>query len=357
MSDDKYIAFDVHQATTVVWVMNAAGQEVDSTIVPTQPQPLIRYLEGLRGRLHLTFEEGTYAAWLYDLLQGRVAELVVCDPRHNALLKEGSKTDQHDARKLADLLRTGMLRPVYHGSRSLRNLQELAHAYQALVQDTTRVMNRIKAFYRSRGLDCTGHGVYSQKQRASWWERLPAGASRLRAQLLHEQLDQLRRLRRKARGALLAESRKHTVAARLREVPGFGPLRVALVMAAMQTPHRFRTRRKLWGYAGLGLVQVGSSEYAWVEGRAVRRPRALQLRGLNRNHRPGLKALFKSAALAAIRQPGPFKDYYESRAQKGVDPAILRVTVARKLAALILRLWKKGGRYQAEGVKPAGKQA
>ena len=132
MSEDKYIAFDVHQATTVVSVMNAAGREVKTAVLPTQAQPLLGFLESLRGRLHLTLEEGTYAAWLYDLLQGRVAELVVCDPRHNALLKEGSKTDHQDARKLADLLRTGMLRPVYHGNRSLRNLQELAHAYRGL---------------------------------------------------------------------------------------------------------------------------------------------------------------------------------------------------------------------------------
>ena len=353
MSEDKYIAFDVHQATTVVSVMNAAGREVKTAVLPTQAQPLLGFLESLRGRLHLTLEEGTYAAWLYDLLQGRVAELVVCDPRHNALLKEGSKTDHQDAHKLADLLRTGMLRPVYHGNRSLWNLRELAHAYQALVQDTTRVMNRIKAYYRSYGIDCAGRGVYSRKQRESWMERLPAGASRVRGELLHEQLEQLRSLRRRARRELLGESRKYLVAARLCGLPGFGPLRVALLIAGMQTPHRFRTRGKLWSYSGLGLVQKGSSEYRLVEGRAVRRPGALQLRGLNRSHRPGLKALFKSAALVAIRQPGPFQDYYQSRLQQGVDPAILRVTVARKLAALVLSLWKKGGRYRAEGVKQA----
>jgi transposase len=353
MSDDKYIAFDVHQATTVVSVINGAGRELDSAILPTQPQPLVRYLESLRARLHLTFEEGTYSAWLYDLLQGRVAELIVCDPRRNALLREGNQTDHTDARKLADLLRTGMLRPVYHGSRSLRNLQELAHAYLALVKDTTRVMNRMKAFYRSHGIDCAGRGVYSPKQRGIWLQRLPAGASRVRGELLHDQLEQLRPLRRQGRRALLLESRKYTVAARLREIPGLGPLRVALLIAVLQTPHRFRTRRKLWTYAGLGLVQEGSSEYGWLEGRAVRRPRALHLRGLNRNHRPGLKAIFKSAALVAIRQPGPFKEYYEARTQRGVDPAILRVTVARKLAALTLSLWKKGGRYRAEGMKQA----
>jgi transposase len=353
MEDIKYIAFDVHQETTVISVLNAAGREVKTAVLPTQPQPLIAFLEGLRGTLYLTFEEGTYAAWLYDLLVDRVKKLIVCDPRRNALLKEGNKTDAHDARKLAELLRLGSLQAVYHGSRSMRPLQELAHGYEALRDDTTRVMNRIKALYRGRGIDCSGRGVYSKGQRANWLERLPAGATRLRAELLHTELDQVSTLRRKARVALLAQSRKYTVAARLRQIPGMGPLRVALALAHLQTPHRFRSRKQLWAYIGLGLVQRGSSEYRMKEGRAVRRPHALQLRGLNPNHRPELKEIFKSAALTAIRQPGAFKNYYDARVPQGVDPAILRVTVARKLAALLLHLWKKGGHYPVEGSQQA----
>ena len=97
----------------------------------------------------MTWEEGTWAAWLYDLLQPQVQEVVVCNPRRNALLKEGSKSDKVDARKLADLLRTGMLRPVYHGENGLRTLRELARSYQTISKDLTRVMNRLKALYRS----------------------------------------------------------------------------------------------------------------------------------------------------------------------------------------------------------------
>ncbi len=353
MSSEKYIALDVHQATTVTSVLNAAGREVDQSVIATKSQPIRSYLEGFSGPLHVTLEEGTYAAWLYDLLEGRVAEIVVCDPRHNALLKEGSKTDRNDARKLADLLRTGMLRPVYHGRQSLRPLQELVHSYEALVEDTTRAMNRIKALYRRRGIDCAGRGVYTQKQRASWLEQLSAGASRLRGELLHDQLDHTRSLRRKARLALLQESRKHQISARLREVPGLGPLRVARLIAWIQTPHRFRTRRQFWAYCGLGLVIFDSSEYRLVKGQVVRRAQPVKIRGLNRNHQPRLKEIFKSAALTAIRQPGPFKEYYDQRVQQGRDPALLRLSVARKLAALVLSLWKKGGRYRAQDVKQA----
>jgi Transposase len=76
--------------------------------------------------LQVTLEEGTCAAWLHDLLKPHVTGVLVCDPRKNALLKSGNKNDRIDARKLADLLRTGLLSPVYHGEAGVRTLKELA---------------------------------------------------------------------------------------------------------------------------------------------------------------------------------------------------------------------------------------
>jgi Transposase len=66
------------------------------------------------------------------MLQPQVQQLLVCNPRRNALLKEGSKSDKVDARKLAELLRAGLLRPVYHGENGLRTLRELVHSYKLL---------------------------------------------------------------------------------------------------------------------------------------------------------------------------------------------------------------------------------
>jgi transposase-like protein len=98
----------------------------------------------------VTFEEGTCAAWLHDLLKPHVSRLVVCDPRKNALLKDGSKSDQIDARKLAELLRGNQLSSVYHGDHGLRTLKELGRSYLTITKDLTRVMSRIKALYRKR---------------------------------------------------------------------------------------------------------------------------------------------------------------------------------------------------------------
>src|SRR5580693_460078 len=98
--------------------LNGAGKLVMESIVETKASTLLDFLQGLRGELHVTVEEGTWAAWLYDVLKPHVAELVVCNPRRNALLKEGSKSDKVDARKLAKLLRSGMLRGLPRRART-----------------------------------------------------------------------------------------------------------------------------------------------------------------------------------------------------------------------------------------------
>jgi hypothetical protein len=85
------------------------------SILETKAATILQFFAGLRGTLSVTFEEGTWSAWLYDLLHARVDQLVVCNPRKNALLKDGNKSARIDARKLAKLLRGNQLKPVYHG--------------------------------------------------------------------------------------------------------------------------------------------------------------------------------------------------------------------------------------------------
>ncbi len=84
--DIKYIGMDVHKEAVVIAVLNSSGKLVMESIVETKASSILQFIHGLRGELHVTWEEGTWAAWLYDLLQPQVARVLVCDPRRNALL-------------------------------------------------------------------------------------------------------------------------------------------------------------------------------------------------------------------------------------------------------------------------------
>jgi transposase len=352
VNSEKYIGLDVHQATISVAVMDSNGKLVMESILETKAATILQFFAGLRGTLWVTFEEGTCAAWLYDLLNPHVSKLVVCNPRKNALLKYGNKSDRVDARKLAELLRGNHLKPVYHGETSVRTLRELARSYVTTVKDLTRVMSRLKALYRSWAIPCAGRDVYYTRHRAEWLGKIEHAGVRRRAEQLYQHLDVLQQLRQQVRRELLAESRKHPATAKLRQIPYLGPIRSALLVALIQTPHRFRTKRQLWAYSGLALETRTSAEYRYVEGQLRHSKKLLSIRGLNKDHNHDLKALFKAASITASVHPGPFQDFYQALLGKGMKPTMARLTLARKIAAITLTLWKKGEGFDAEKLKP-----
>lgn len=352
MSSVKYIGLDVHQATISAAVLDEGGKLVMQSVLPTKSGAILDFLGGVRGELQVTFEEGTQSAWLYDLLVGRVARVVVCNPRQNALLKVGNKSDRSDCRKLGELLRGGHLSPVYHGENSAGAMKQLSRSYAGLTEDTTRVMGRLKALYRSQAIGCAGKKPYGGRHREEWLKQLTQAGTRRRGERLYQELDALQALRRGARQDLIAESRKHPGVKVLRTIPFLGPIRAAVLIGRVQTPHRFRTKRQFWTYCGLGLETRTSSDYCLVKGEIQRKKKPVFIRGLNINHNHDLKNLFKGAATTASSCQGPFRDFYEGLLAKGMQPAMARLTLARKIAAIALHIWKKGEPFDAEFLKP-----
>src|SRR5947199_6232810 len=129
MNQEKYIGMDLHDATISAAVKNAQGKLVMECVLETNAATILDFIQGLRGTLALTFEEGILAAWLHDLLKPHVSRLVVCDPRKNALMRDGNQNDRADARNLAELLRTNQVKAVYHGKHGTRALKELGRSY------------------------------------------------------------------------------------------------------------------------------------------------------------------------------------------------------------------------------------
>jgi transposase len=344
MNEAKYVGLDVHQSSTVAAVHNERGKRVMESILETERETIQSFLKGLTGTIHVTFEEGTHAAWLYDVIKPLVSELIVCNPRANKLLASGNKSDRVDANKLALLLRGGQLKGVYHGGLSVRALKELVHTYDALVSDTTRVMNRIKAIFRSRAIRCAGRDVYYPGHRSEWLEKLIEPMVRRRAEFLYQELESLKVLRREAKKEMLREARRHKAYPVLKQIPTMGPIRVAEVIARIGSPHRFRTKRQLWNYIGLAVTTRTSAEFEVEKGRVRRRAKRVVTRGLNTNYNHRLKYVFKSAALGGINRE-PFASFYQDLIRRGMQSEMARLTLARKIAAVTLRIWKKGERF------------
>jgi hypothetical protein len=88
---DRYIGLDGHAESCTLRVLTATGREVARQVVETNGSALVQAIRAVPGSKHLCFEEGAQSAWLYELLQREVDELVVTMPEK----QRGSKDDMH----------------------------------------------------------------------------------------------------------------------------------------------------------------------------------------------------------------------------------------------------------------------
>jgi transposase len=342
----RYIGLDVHAASTTFAVISEAGKRLGSQVVETNGQALVEQIKTIPGERHVVLEEGTQSAWLHEILSPHAEEIVVAVVSGS----RGQKDDERDAFALADQLRMGAIkRRVFKELGTFQTLRELGRTHAMLVQDSARVQNRIKALYRSRGIAVAGKSVYAEKGREEFLAKLP-DATRGAAKTLYAQYDAVEDIRQQAEKELVKEAHKHSISRTLETCPGLGPIRVAQMMPVVVSPARFRTKRQFWSYCGLGIVMRSSSDWVRKEDGGWNRANVQKTRGLNRSHNHTLKNIFKGAATTVIAQLGesePLHQDYQRLTTAGTKPNLAKLTLARKIAAIVLSMWKSKEKYDS----------
>jgi transposase len=334
---DRYVGVDAHAESCTLGVIGPSGKRLKSMVVETNGQALLEAVRSIPGRVHLCLEEGTQSAWLHELLSPHVEELVVVMPPES----KGAKDDLRDAWARADELRRGTIETrVYKAPLHLAALRSAVRAYGFAVRDVVRAKNRLKSVFLSRGI-ATDASIYDAERRRNRLEKLVPPHRQL-ADWLGRQLDELEPLREEAEGWLLKESKAHPIIRKLATAPGMGPIRTAQVVAIAANPERFRTRRQFWSYCGLSIVTRSSGDWVRGKDRGWERSRVHQTRGLTRKRHPLLKSVFKGAATTLIAQlpDHPLHKDYERMLAAGIKPNLAKLTLARRIAAMVLSMWK-----------------
>lgn len=320
----KYIGMDAHSRTSTFVVIGKSGRVLRQARIASTEKELLGFVRSVKGEKKLAFEEGVMSQWLYLLLKDEVDELVVCQPREKA----GAKTDTIDAGEIADLLRVGRLKSVFHADSALMELRTLVSGYDDVIEELVRAKNRYKALYRQVAVPVDEAGFYRSVEMVS---RLDTDERRYVAYTVFEQLGLLEEQRRGYQERFEANERTHKSIRLLTSIPGIGPVRANQIVAVMVTPHRFPDKYHLYSYAGLTKHKLVSDG---------------KLYGRKRSHGPtALKRVFKSAALSAMGSDTAFRRKYDAMRDVGRDDRAARGAVARKLAATVLGVWKSGKRY------------
>ena len=345
---ERYIGLDAHTTSCTLAVVGPSGKRLRELVVETSGEALIGTLHSISGQRHLCIEEGELSGWLYEVLRPHVHRLVVAQPPRG---QKGPKSDKIDAYQWAEQLRINAIETkVFKAPSRYPALRELGRTYRIVSQDLVRAKNRLKSLYRRRGVYVSGNGLYVREKQKTWLEKLPVSAQ-VAAQTLHAEVDSLAGLKSKVQDNLLAEATKHAIVKTLMTAPGLGAIRVAQLVPIVVTPHRFRTARHFWSYCGLGIVMRSSSDWVQLADGGWIRAEIKQTRGLNKNRSAVLKYLFKGAATTVISQQAgqsPLRDSYQRLLDCGTKPNLAKLTIARKIAAAVLRMWKEEKPYDPE---------
>jgi transposase len=325
-----YIGLDAHSKTSTFVVLDSNGQVVSSSTVGTTETSILDEVRCLQGSKALVLEVCTLSKWLYALLRDEVDELIICDPG-KAHRKNGPKNDYADAERLAQLLRGGFCKAVYHEESFFYDLRKLVNTYRKLVWDIARIKNRYKALFRSEAIDVTGGRVYSDPKRI---QKLSGKIDQFVAGHLFELLEELQEQKKQFQAEFKRLEKKHSLIRHLSTVPGISTIRACIIAAAVCSAERFEDKHHFWSYSML--VRHAIESGGKVYGRKQIRARA------------DLKDAFLGAAESIIKNRSPLIDFYEESKKKGQHHREARKGLARKVASICLRIMRTNQPFKEE---------
>lgn len=326
MSYRYYIGMDAHSKTSTFAVMNRKGKVVKKVSVATTEAEVLKLLCSVNGPKALTFEETTISQWLYVLLKSEVDHLVVCDPAAN--FKKGAKTDKIDAVELADLLRVGRLMPVFHTNDERIELRTLISGYEDLNKEIVRTKNRYKALFRLSATLVRGSRVYSDPKMI---QKLSTKTQKFVAKPLFYQLAILDQHKELYQKKFKQNFRRYKEMRLIKSIPGFGETNTNQIVGLVVSPWRFATKYKFFSYAMLVKHKQISDGVSYGQKRVYGQSQ--------------LKAIFRMAALAAMKSDNAFKRKYQQMILNGGNQKAAFNAVSRSLAATVLGIWKSGKKY------------
>ena len=343
-----YLGLDAHIRHCVLAGMDTRGKLLFSERLPTSEAALISHIVATNARKkHLVLEESSLADWLAGALRDYVDELIVCDPRHNALISSSShKDDREDAFNLARLLRLGELKPVYHSDQAHRAVfKSSVQLYLELRNQQVSQKNRIKAKFHHAGvLHVDGKRVFDAKHREHYLSRLPDKARRAMLSHLYAVLDATLAAQEAARRDMIRLGAKYSEIKEFEKVPGMGPIGAHVFDAFIQTPHRFATRQKLWKYCKLAVRDRSSAG------------KPLAYKRLDKAGIGELKAVSHRAFHAALRSSGSneVSRFYEaSLARTNHDATHARLNTQRKILTVMWAIWRNDVAYNPDLFYPS----
>jgi transposase len=334
------LGLDLHQRESQLCILTEAGEIVERRIATARER--FTAVLGNRAPARILLEASTESEWVARHLESLGHTVIVADPNFApmyAARRRGVKTDRRDARTLMEALRLGAYRAIHRASAAQRHVRAQLAVRDALIRTCTRYVNVVRALTRREGLRLASGGPEHLERKLAALSLAPelvAELAPLRVVLepVNTQIDV-------ADAQLAATAASDPLFARLRTVPGIGPVTAAAFVATLDDVARFRTAHQVQGYLGVTPREYSSGER--------------QQRGrISKTGSPRMRALLVEAGWRLLRSTdpaaAPLRAWAERiAARRGRN--IAAVALARRLAGMLYALWRDGATYRAPAAR------
>ena len=340
MKKIAYLGLDVHARNCVLGNMDDSGTFRGNREFTTSENNIINALNSIKTKVkYLALEEGTLAQWAAQVASPYVSQVIICDPRENALIyKSSQKKDPIDTRKLCRLLRLGELKQVYHPEDDARAIFKAAvQHYHDLSHQLARFKQKIKAMYRHWGvIDVFGDSVYTAKGRDRHLQQIKHRPIREQLQRLYHLVDHSAAMKQSAKKSMEDLGRKYPEIREFKKMSGIGSVGAHTFDAYIQTPYRFAKDSRLWRYCRLGVSDRSSDG------------KPLGFKRLDPSGIAELKSLSYRAFTASMKGDNEVKRFYHQSLQRTHNRKHARLNTQRKILSAMLTIWKKGDAYRSD---------
>ncbi len=335
-----HLSMDLHAKNFTLGDMEADGSFRGNIDFPTSEKNIIHAVTSIKAKeKYLTIEAGTLTYWAAQVANPFVTQVIVCDPRENALIyKSPYKKDKVDTRKLCKLLRLDELHHVYQPENDERAIfKAAAQHYIDLRNQLTRIKLKVKAMYRHWGIiDVFTDAVYSNSSRDEYLGQVKHFPVREQLLRLYYLMDQTEAMRKSSLKSMKQLGRKYAEIREFVKIPGIADINAHIFDAFIQTPDRFAKRSRLWKYCRLSITDRSSDG------------KQLGFKRIDRSGIGELKAVSYRAFMAALKGDNEVKRFYLDSLQRTHDRKHARLNTQRKILAVMYSIWKKGAAYKPE---------
>lgn len=327
-----YLGLDVSDKSTCLCAVDERGAISWRGVCATDPETLARTIERhCRGVVRVVLETGALSSFLYHGLTERGVPVVCICARHakGVLSTRVNKTDPHDAEGLAQLARTGWFKSIHIKDDATHLIRAELKVRDQLVRTRQAMANQLRGLLKLFGLRLGK--VTTPAKRAERLAALFAQKPELKPALvpLVSTLEALDKQIADASRSLKRRAAADPVCARMMSIPSVGPILALTYKSSIEDPERFERGKDAGAYAGL----------------VPRRQQSGHRDSLGRISKAGdpmLRSILYEAAnnlLSRLKRPCALQDWGKAlAAARGARKA--RVAVARKLAVLLLTLWR-----------------